>query len=153
MDSALRDGQSRTSLLLACPALARTGRNRAYRVVEAGSPLAANPFESVVRAVLEDVPGAQFRPQVWVGNVGRADLVDKVHHMVVECDSFEFHSDAEALNNDMERYNAFVCEEHLVLRFGWKHAMFQQNYVCATVGALVAAQERSVGRCPHCRAA
>ncbi len=153
VDSALRDGASRTSLLLASARLPRTGQSRAYRVVELGSSLAANPFESVMRAVLEDVPGARFRPQVWVGNVGRADLVDDLHRVVVECDSFEFHSDAEALNHDMERYNAFVCEENLVLRFGWKHAMFRQDYVRATVGALITAQERSVGRCPRCRAA
>jgi very-short-patch-repair endonuclease len=106
-----------------------------------------------MRAVLEDVPGAQFRAQVWVGNAGRADLVDQRHRVAVECDSFEFHSDAESLNNDMERYNAFVCEGHLVLRFGWKHAMFRQDYVRATVGAVIAAQERSVHPCVVCRAA
>jgi hypothetical protein len=153
VDSALRGGQSRTSLLLATGRLPRTGRSRAYRVVELGSVLAANPFESVMRAVLEDVPGARFRPQVWVGNIGRADLVDPVHRAIVECDSFEFHSDADALNHDMERYNAFVCEDHLVLRFGWKHAMFRQDYVRATVGAVIAAQERSAGRCSSCRSA
>ena len=64
-----------------------------------------------MRAVLEEVPGAHFRPQVWIGSVGRADLVDRCRHVAVECDSFEFHADAEALNNDMERYNAFVCED------------------------------------------
>ena len=90
---------------------------------------------------------------MWIGNVGRADLVDQEHHVVVECDAFEFHSDAESLNNDMERYNGFVCEQHLVLRFGWKHAMFGQDYVRATVGAVIAAQERSVRQCPVCRAA
>jgi len=153
VDSALRGGESRSSLLLACARLPRTGRSRAFRAVELGTPLAANPFESVMRAVLEDVPGAQFRPQVWVGNAGRADLVDQRHHVAVECDSFEFHSDAESLNNDMERYNAFVCEGHLVLRFGWKHAMFRQDYVRATVGAVITAQERSVQRCVVCRAA
>jgi very-short-patch-repair endonuclease len=153
VDSALRDGVSRTTLLLGCADLPRTGRSSAYRVVELANPLAANPFESVMRAVLEDVPGAHFRPQVWVGNTGRADLVDKVHRTIVECDSFEFHSDAASLNRDMERYNAFVCDEHIVLRFGWKHAMFEQDYVRATVAAVIAAQERSVRACPRCRAA
>ena len=152
-DSGFRDGQSRTSLLLACNRLPRTGRSRAIRVVEQGTHLAANPFESVMRSILESVPKACFRPQVWIGNIGRADLVDKKHHLVVECDSFECHSDAESLNSDMERYNAFVCEEQLVLRFGWNHAMFRQDYVRATVGAVINAQERSVRRCPACRAA
>jgi very-short-patch-repair endonuclease len=153
VDSALRDGVSRTTLVLACADLPRQGRSRAYRVVELGSPLAANPFESVVRAILEDVPGARFRPQVWVGNSGRADLVDEEHRLVVECDSFEFHADAASLNRDMERYNAFVCAQHQVLRFGWRHAMFEQDYVRATVAALIAAQERSARACRTCGAA
>jgi very-short-patch-repair endonuclease len=138
-DSALRDGLSRTTLLLACAHLPRSGGERAYRVVELASAEAANPFESVMRAILEEVPGARFTPQVWVGNAGRADLVDEVHRAVVECDSFEFHSDAESLNRDMVRYNAFVCAAHTVLRFGWRHAMFEQDYVAATVGAVIAA--------------
>lgn len=153
VDSALRAGLSRTTLLLACARLPRSGRSRAYRVVELATALAANPFESVVRAVLHDVPGARFRPQVWVGNTGRADLVDEVHRIVVECDSFEFHADAAALHRDMERYNAFVCEQHLVLRFGWTHAMFEQDYLRATVAAAISAQERSVRPCAGCSAA
>ncbi len=152
-DSALRDGVSHTALRLACDRLPRTGRSRAHRVVELATPKSANPFESVTRAILEEVPGARFEPQVWIGNVGRADLVDRAHHVVVECDSFEFHSDAASLNHDMERYNAFAGEEHVVLRFGWRHAMFEQDYVRATVGAVIAAQERSVRPCPTCSAA
>lgn len=87
------------------------------------------------------------------GNIGRADLVDIEHRVVVEADSFEFRSQADALNRDMERYNAFMGEGHLVLRFGWKHAMFQQGYVRETVRAVVAPQGRSVRWCPRCDAA
>lgn len=152
-DSALRDGLSRTALLLLCARLPRTGRSRAYRVVELATVRAANPFESVLRAVLEDVRGTHFEPQIWVGNVGRADLVDRRRRIVVEADSFEFHADSESLSSDMVRYNGFVCEAYTVLRFGWKHAMFEQDYVRATVAAVVAAQERSVGGFPDGTAA
>ena len=127
VDSALRAGQSRTSLLLACARLPRTGQSRAYRVIELGSPLAANPFESVMRAVLEDVPGTDFRPQVLGRQCRTCRPGRPGARIAVECDSFEFHADAEALNHDMERYNAFVCEGYLVLRFGWKHAMFSRT--------------------------
>ena len=152
-DSALRDGVSHTTLRLACDRLPRTGRSRAHRVVELASAQAANPFESVTRAILEDVPGARFEPQVWVGNIGRADLVDRVHRVAVECDSFEFHADAASLNHDMERYNAFVCEEHVVLRFGWRHAMFEQDYVRTTVGAVDRCTRTISSSCPTCSAA
>ncbi len=152
-DSALRDGVTRTALLLACARLPRTGRSRAFRVVELATGEAANPFESVTRAILEDVAGAHFEPQVWVGNLGRADLVDRRLRVAVECDSFEFHSDPASLNSDIERYNAFVCEGHLLVRVGWKHAMFAPDYVRATVGAVIGARERSARRCPTCAAA
>jgi very-short-patch-repair endonuclease len=153
VDSALRDGVSKTELLLACARLSRTGRSRAFRVIELGDARAANAFESVLRAVLEGVPGAHFEPQVWVGSIGRADLVDRVRRVVVEADSFEFHSDSAALNRDMERYNAFLGEGHVVLRFGWKHAMFEQGYVREVVTATIAPQGRSVRWCPRCDAA
>ena len=153
VDSALRDDISKTELLLACERLPRTGRARAYRVIELGDRRAANPFESVLRAVLIDVTGAHFQPQQWVGNIGRADLVDIARRLVVEADSFEFHSDALALASDIVRYNAFLGEGHIVLRFAWKHAMFEQDYVRATVGAVIAPQGRSVRWCPRCDAA
>jgi very-short-patch-repair endonuclease len=153
LDSALRDGMSKTELLLACARLPRTGRARAFKVVELGDRRAANAFESVLRAVLEDVADAHFEPQVWVGNIGRADLVDRMHRVVVEGDSFEFHSDSASLNRDMLRYNAFLGEGHVVLRFGWRHAMFEQDYVRATVRAVLAPQGRSVRWCPRCDAA
>lgn len=152
VDSALRSGVTRTELLLACARLPRTGRSRAYGVIEMGDARAANPFESVLRAVLNEIPGAHFEPQVWIGNVGRADLVDRRRRFVVEADSFEFHSDAAALNRDMERYNGFLSEGYIVIRFGWKHAMFEQDYIRATVGAVIAPQGRSVRWCPQCHA-
>ncbi len=153
VDSALRSGVTRTELLLACARLPRTGRSRAYSVIEQGDARAANPFESVLRAVLHDIAGADFEPQVWVGTIGRADLVDREHRVVVEADSFEFHSDAAALNRDMVRYNGFLGEGHIVIRFGWKHAMFEQDYVREAVRAVVAPQGRSVRWCPRCDAA
>lgn len=152
-DSALRDGVTRTELLLACARLPRTGRSTAYRVVELADARAANAFESVLRAIVLGIPGADFEPQVWIGSLGRPDLVDRRHRVIIEGDSFAFHSDASSLNRDMERYNAFVGSGHRVLRFGWRHAMFEQDYVRATVAGVLSAQERSVRRCGGCRAA
>lgn len=152
-DSALRDGVSRTELLLACERLPRTGRGRAFTVIELADARAANPFESVLRATLLHVPGAAFEPQVWIGDIGRPDLVDRSHRVIVEADSFEFHSDTASLHRDMERYNAFVGAGHLVLRFGWHHAMFRQDYVRAAVSGVLAARGRSVHRCQGCVAA
>ncbi len=152
-DSALRAGVTKTELLLHCARLPRTGRSRAYRVVELATAKAANPFESALRATVHDIPGSHFVPQVWIGNAGRADLVDRVNKLALEADSFEFHSDSASLNHDMERYNAFVCEGYRLLRFGWRHVMFEQAYVKATVAAMIAPDGLSVQACGCRRAA
>lgn len=153
VDSALRDGMSRTELLLACARLPRTGRARAFRVVELGDSRAANPFESVLRAIVIEILGSDFEAQAWVGNLGRADLCDRRRRVVIEADSFEFHADPAALGRDMERYNAFLSEGHVVIRFSWRHAMFEQDYVRQVVTAVIAPQGRSVRWCPRCDAA
>ena len=152
-DSALRDGVTQTELRLACGRLPRTGRSRAFAVVEMADARAANPFESVLRAVVSDIRGAAFEPQVWIGSIGRPDLVDRARRLVLEADSFQFHADAASLDRDMERYNGFVGAGHLVLRFGWKHAMFRQDYVRGMVAGVLATRERSVRACPTCSAA
>ena len=150
VDSALRDGVSRTDLLLACDRAPRTGRSRAFRVIELGTRLAANPFESVLRAVVHTVPGADFEPQVWIGSIGRTDLADRGHRVVLEADSFEFHCQPGPFADDMVRYNAFVAEGWLVLRFAWKHVMFEQDAIRATVAAVLGPSRPAVRPCPRC---
>lgn len=153
VDSALRAGVSRGTLLHGCARLPRTGRSRTYRVVELADRRAANPFESVLRAILLDIPGADFEPQVWIGNIGRVDLVDRKRKLAIEADSAEFHSAPDELARDMVRYNALVAAGFLVLRFAWEHVMFEADYVRATVAGVLAAQERSVRGCTRCAAA
>lgn len=104
----------------------------------------------MLRAILLEVPGAQFCPQVWIGNIGRVDLVDEARRVAVEADSFEFHANSAAFAEDMVRYNALVNAGYLVLRFAWKHVMFEQDYVREVVTAAIRAQERSVRRCTGC---
>lgn len=136
-DSALRSGLGRGTLLIACQHLPRDGRARAFRVVECADGRSANPFESVVRAVVLDIPGLVFEPQIRIANIGRPDLVDLERRIVIECDSHQYHSDPIAFARDMERYNALVAEGFTVLRFAWRHAMFEPDYIrAAVIGAL-----------------
>lgn len=150
VDSALRDGVPRTDLLLACERAPRTGRSRAFGVIELGTSLSANPFESVLRAVVHAMPGADFEPQVWIGSIGRTDLADRRNRVVLEADSFEFHSQPGPFADDMVRYNAFVAEGWRVLRFAWKHVMFEQDAVRVTVAAVLRPSRPAVRSCPSC---
>lgn len=129
-DSALRGGEvDRHQLMLAAEASPRTGRSRAIAVVEAANPLAANPFESVVRAIALGVPGLTVKPQGEVAGVGIVDLLDERLGIVVEAESFEFHSSNAALRRDVNRYTRCVRLGLTPVRFLWEQAMFQPEYV------------------------
>ncbi|MEV5003515.1 DUF559 domain-containing protein [Nocardioides sp. LML1-1-1.1] len=143
-DSALREGHSPTRL----QALVRDARGphavRMRQVASRANPDAANPFESVLRAIALGVPGLDVRPQVSVrvpapggGTtfLGRADLVDEGLGIVLEADSFAWHGDRAALRSDARRYNAFAAHGWLVLRFSWEDVMFEQERVRATLTA------------------
>lgn len=115
---------------------------------------AANPFESVLRAIALDVVGLDVRPQIPIydpGFLGRPDLVDERLQIVIEADSFEWHGGRVALRRDAQRYNALVVHGWLVLRFAWEDVMFQPTMVQGVLEAAVA--ERTYQRCRVCRAA
>ena len=89
---------------------------------------AANPFESVLRAIAEEIPGLEVEPQQWVGGVGRVDLLSRRNNLIIEADSWEFHG-GRALSRDVRRYTCFVRLGYAVLRFTWEEVMFRQDYV------------------------
>ncbi len=132
-DSALRHGNvTRDQLLRLAEQVPSVGRARCLRVAREASGLAANPFESVLRATALDVPGLDLQPQVVIeedGFVGRPDLVDVGRRIVAEADSFEFHGRRQALRRDCERYTALALRGWLVLRFSWEHVMHDPAYV------------------------
>ncbi len=153
-DSALRHG-FRPGLMAALARDARgPGSRMVRRVVELATPEAANPFESALRAIAEDVAGLSVRPQVSIrgkGLLGRPDLVDERLGVILEADSFAWHGDRAALRHDARRYNRFVVNGWLVLRFSWEDVMFHPLWVAEVLVAAVA--ERTQQLCPGCRAA
>lgn len=125
-DSALREAAvTRAELLAAAEASPRTGRAKALRIARDGDGRAANPFESCARAIAADVPGLAVEPQVWINRVGRVDLCDCI---VIECESLEFHSDAQSLRRDVRRYTSCARRGLVVVRFTWDEVMFDPDY-------------------------
>ncbi len=161
-DSALRDGYPKRRLLGLVRDARGPGAARMRRIADLATAEAANPFESILRAVALTVVGLSVRPQVslhrpdgsTIGSgtfLGRPDLVDEVLRIVLEADSFEWHGDRAALRSDARRYNAFVVNGWLVLRFSWEDVMFEPELVRAVlVGAV---DERTNRLCPACRSA
>lgn len=136
-DSALRtpfvtEAQLRAAAKQAPPRF----RSRVTRVASYADGRAESALESLVRGIAADVPGLDLRPQVRIA--GRhPDLYDERLRLVVECDSFEFHSRRADLLRDCERYNVFALEKLVVVRFGWEHAMNRPAYVRETLTSLV----------------
>lgn len=149
-DSFLRHDGS-PALLRGIAASARGhGAAKMRRVAAEASGEAANPFESVLRAIALDVPDLLVQPQriirspiVWA----RPDLVDDDLGLVLEADSFAWHGDRAALDRDANRYNRLVAAGWVVLRFTWEQVMFRPDEVrqilCLVVARL--SQPRPTG--------
>ena len=131
-DSALREGFGQQALETISDSARGPGSRQVKAVVAAASPKAANPFESVLRAIGSTVPGLDLRPQVRLQDgdfAVRPDLVDKRLGVVVEADSFEWHGKRAALASDTRRYNMLVIAGYLVLRFCYEDVMFAPEHV------------------------
>jgi very-short-patch-repair endonuclease len=142
-DSALRSG-SVTRDDLDGVDVRGAGAAAVRRVLLHADGRAANPFESVLRALCIEV-GLQVEPQALVdlgtGQV-RPDLVCHVLRLVLEADSWTFHASRKAHRRDCARYNLLVLRGWRVLRFTWEQVMHDQAYVRWVLAELV----RPVGR-------
>ncbi len=140
-DSALRHRSvTLVELLTAHDSFRGHGRQHVLRVLEAADARAANPFESVLRAIGLDVPGLNLIPQVEIHTPGRRvvrpDLVDERLKLAVEADSFEHHGSRKALVLDCARYDNLVADGWTVLRFAWEHVMHRPAWVRSTLAAV-----------------
>jgi very-short-patch-repair endonuclease len=152
-DSALRHGFDPGQLAAIARDARGPGSARVRDVARHADGRAANPFESVLRAICLSVDGLDVTPQsplYGAGFLGRPDLVDRTLGIVLEADSFEWHGDRHALKRDARRYNLFAVNGWLVLRFTWEDVMLHPDDVRAVLVAAVA--ERTERRC-HCRSA
>lgn len=144
-DSALRSKEvDRHQLLLAAQAATRTGRSRAIALIEAADARAANPFESVMRAIAREVPGLNVVPQGFVSRVGWVDLLDERLGIVIEAESHEFHSSPAGLRKDVVRYTECARQGLVVVRFVWAQAMFAPEAVRDALQDVVIRRQREL---------
>jgi very-short-patch-repair endonuclease len=147
-DSALRHGVTPATLQRVARGARGPGAPQARRVAQLARGEAANPFESGLRAVAEDVRGLAVRPQVLVrGSTRRVrpDLVDEDLGLVLEADSFEWHGGRAALCRDARRYNDLVSAGWVVLRFSWEDVVLEPARVRDVLVATVRTVEARTG--------
>lgn len=146
-DSALRHRAVTKRELSAVAASVRgPGAPQARRIAREATHLAANPFESVLRAIALDVPGLDVRAQLVIRDgegSGRPDLVDEDQRLVLEAESHSWHSRRGALRRDCRRYTHLVLLGWRVLRFAWEDVMFEPEYVrdCLVRAVCVASEQ------------
>lgn len=146
-DSARRAGLSLRRVHERAAWLAPRQLGRVRRVTELSDARAANPFESVLRAIALEVRGLKVTPQVRIvrdGFLARVDLADEDLRIILEADSHEFHTKRSHFDRDCRRYNTLVVGGWLVLRFSWEQVMFDPEGVRAMIEAAVA-HRRSEG--------
>jgi len=139
-DSALRTGDVGALELSEAAARAQRGRAAAVRVAEAATALAANPFESAMRAMALEVEGARFVPQQEVVTpVGRAwvDLGDPELRVALEADSYTFHGSTDGFVRDIRRYNVLATLDWAVIRVGFGDLMKHPGAIKEQVQAVV----------------
>lgn len=149
-DSALRNGVPPSTLRRIAASARGPGAPRIRRVCAEATDRAANPFESVLRAIALDIKGLHVRPQLRIGPRVRPDLVDEDLRIVLEADSFAWHGSRVALRRDAKRYNLMVVDGWVVLRFAWEDVMLDPDYIRDVLVAVVAAQRRGQDGCPKC---
>lgn len=144
-DSALRSGLVSAEELRTAAAGARGRGARACRRVAAEADAkAANPFESVLRALVLEFPELHVVPQVGVAARGRTwhpDLVDVGRRLVIEADSWEFHTGRDAHDRDCVRYTALSLAGWTILRFTWEQVMRSPAYVRDVLADLLREKE------------
>ena len=138
-DSALRDGRvTKSELARAASGVRGRAAAQCRRVAAEATAKAANPFESVLRAIALEFPFdlAPQAPVVVDGQTHFPDLVDAGRGFVLEADSWRFHASQQGHARDCRRYNALVLAGWVVLRFTWDQVMHSPDYVREVLAGL-----------------
>ncbi len=130
-DSALRHGEVAT-LRRVVAQVQGAGSAKVRRIAAQADARAANPFESVTRAICLQVPGLVVTPQLAISSEhywACPDLVDRTLKVVVECESYEWHGNRKGFLKDIRRYTLLTADGWVVLRFTWDDVMLRPAWV------------------------
>lgn len=136
-DSALRSGLV-TRAELDEVRVRGAGAGAVRRVLAHADARAANPFESVLRALCIEA-GVEVEPQgeVVLGrDVIHPDLVGRDRWVAIEGDSWTWHSTRKAHGRDCARYNLLALHGWSLLRFTSEQVMLDPAYVRWVLAAL-----------------
>ncbi|HWM01494.1 MAG TPA: DUF559 domain-containing protein [Actinophytocola sp.] len=141
-DSALRAGDVvKADVVAAAAHLRGRGAPQARWVAAAADGRAANPFESVLRAIALEFPELRVVPQMPVATAGltyHPDLVDERRRIVIEAESWGWHADQQTHSRDCVRFTLLTAAGWRVLRFTWEQVMHSPGFVRRVLAQMVA---------------
>lgn len=142
-DQALRSGKvSREELLFPASRARGPGSAAIRRVARHADARAANPFESVLRAIVCEIPQLRLQPQAEIAEPGLfavVDLADREREIVLEAEGFEHHGSKSGFIRDRRRYTELTIHGWRVLPFSWIDVMRHPEWVRWCVETLLAA--------------
>jgi very-short-patch-repair endonuclease len=131
-DSALRSrAVTRAELAAAASQAAGPGARRVRRVATHADARAANPFESVLRALTIE-EGFDLTPQLQIAEAGLYAVVDlgsEALRLAVEADGFEHHGTRKGLRKDCRRHTELAVFDWSSLRFSFEDVMYEPLWV------------------------
>lgn len=143
-DSALRSGKvDRDELRDAAAAARGPGSVAVRRVAQHASAKAANPLESVLRALTIEV-GLDMTPQLEVADSGIFALVDLGNEdlqLILEAEGYETHGTRKGLRRDCVRHTEFAVFGWTSLRYAYEDVMYEQEWVRWSLLAWLARRE------------
>lgn len=138
LDGVVRDDRLTMSDLYAM-ANSATGRGSAAlrRAVAYVDALAGSRLETIMRLLLDLLPGITWETQVWIPGIGPVDFLVN-GWLVLEPDGFQFHSNREHYRRDRRRGNGLAEGSFVQLRFTYEDLMFQRWAVLRQIARVLA---------------
>ncbi|MEI2775648.1 MAG: hypothetical protein V9G19_06670 [Tetrasphaera sp.] len=141
-DQALRTGDVGPKQLRQAAERARgPGSAAVRRVARHADGRAANPFDSVLRAIVSEIPGLRLELQAEIAEPGLfavVDLADRGRDLVLEAEGFEHHGTKGGFVRDRRRYTELTIHGWRMLPFVWIDVMRHPEWVRWCVEALLA---------------
>jgi hypothetical protein len=148
-DSALRARKVTVGQLRHAAAAARgPGSVAVRRVAQHADGRAANPLESVLRALAIE-EGFTPTPQLMIAESGLfaiVDLGDEQLRLVLEAEGYETHGTRAGLRRDCRRHTEFTVFGYDSMRYAYEDVMFEQAWTRWTLRAW---RDRKAGRIPE----
>ena len=141
LDGVVRDERLAMATLHAMASTA-SGRGSAAlrRAVAYVDAMAGSRLETVMRLLLELLPGITWETQVWIPGIGPVDFLVN-GWLVLEPDGFEFHSNRAHYRRDRRRGNGLAERSFVQLRFTYEDLMYRRSAVLRQISRVLATRD------------